>query len=133
MDSSAITESLNKSNSEISISSTFDENIESDTREYETENDETNAGACGVDALYIAKNKMQWSANPLPRQFGASAENIISLPLGPTRFAVSSCRSNSCWGLSVHKMFLIFCIHELVITIILYYRGKNEDLLVCFI
>lgn len=105
LSSSAIAEILTESDSDISISSIIDENIESesdsDTCEYEMENGEQSEAACGIDVSYIAKNKMQWSAIPLPRHIGASAENIISLPPGSTRFAVSRCRD-------VLSTFLLF-------------------------
>ncbi|XP_065371893.1 uncharacterized protein LOC135963828 [Calliphora vicina] len=56
-------------------------------------NGEENEADYAVDALYIAKTKMQWI--PLPRHIGASAENITSLPPGLTLCGVKIIMDNT--------------------------------------
>lgn len=70
--------------------------LENNERECESEieNDldgEANENAVNSDAMFIAKNKMVWSATPPLQMIGNTAENIISRKPGPTRFSVSRC------------------------------------------
>ena len=66
---------------------------ESHIDECEMNNGEENEADYAVDALYIAKTKMQWI--PLPRHIGASAENITSLPPGLTLCGVKIIMDNT--------------------------------------
>lgn len=95
LDTDAIAEILNDSASDISNSSILEENTEfenTESSDSETDSEEDVAAASTVDPLFIAKNKMQWSAVPLPCSIGTRSENIISIQPGPTRFAVSRCQ-----------------------------------------
>lgn len=61
-----------------------------DISDFETES-EPDVASISADPLFIAKNQMVWSANPLQQPIGTSAQNIISVKPGPTRFATSRC------------------------------------------
>ncbi|XP_049316471.1 piggyBac transposable element-derived protein 4-like isoform X1 [Bactrocera dorsalis] len=81
-----------------SVSDISDCDIDYNSENYETNESETDSEpeplltpSGSVDSLFIAKNKMVWSATPLPQHIGSAIENIISTQPGPTRFAVSRC------------------------------------------
>lgn len=69
----------------------FSENNETCSSETESEQETILGEASSDDPLFIAKNKMKWSATPLPQSIRTGAENIITTQAGPTRFAVSRC------------------------------------------
>lgn len=105
IDTDTIDESNAESESDSDISD-IDYNAEnSEESDSETESEPDSGqdvtAASSVDPLFIAKNKMEWSATPLPQPIRTVAENIMSKRPGPTLFAVSRC-------CNIKSAFLLF-------------------------